>query len=166
MENSDTVFIIRRFLLLIVARLILAGVLVMPASAMAEVLVQKAWVRSTPGANRNSAAYAIIINTGPKADRLMMLSSPDADKTDLHESKNTDGIMSMEAIVSLTIPARSQVVLKPGSYHAMISGLSRPLRGGETLPMTFSFEFYGDVDVEAMVAPFSSTTYPGPKPKP
>jgi copper(I)-binding protein len=157
MENSIPVLKIR-------SSLFLAAVfaLALPDFAQAEVLVQKAWVRSTPGAARGSAAYAVIVNTGTKADRLMEVSSPDAAKVEIHSSQQQSGIITMTPIEMLAIPARATVDLKPGANHVMITGLTRPLRGGETLPLTFSFEFYGDVDVEAMVSPLSAMTYPGP----
>jgi periplasmic copper chaperone A len=141
----------------------LAGLAFAPV-ASAEVIVREVWVRSTPGNARGSAAYAVIENTSAKADRLMEVSSPDADKVELHESKSSGGIMSMSPIETVPVPARGKLDLKPGGVHVMIMGLTRPLKAGETLPLTFSFEFFGDVDVNAMVAPLSASGYPGPKP--
>lgn len=144
--------------------LTIMAVMATALAAQAEVLVTKSWVRSTPGARTSSAAYAVITNTGAKPDRLMEVSSPDADKVEIHESTGTGGIMSMAPMETLTIPARAALDLKPGGYHVMISGLTRPLKAGETLPLTFSFEFYGDVDVNAMVSPLGAMVFPGPAP--
>ena len=135
-------------------------------NATAEVIVREVWVRSTPGTARGSAAYAIIENTSAKADRLMEVSSPDADKVEIHESKMNGAIMSMSPIETVPVPARGTLDLKPGGVHVMIMGLTRPLKAGETLPLTFSFEFFGDVDVNAMVAPLAAARYPGPKKSP
>lgn len=155
--NSNAVFKHKRLLFLIAI-----FVLGLPSVAKAEVLVQKIWVRSTPGVARSSAAYAVIVNTAAKPDRLMEVSSPDVAKVELHASKQEGAIMTMTPIETLSIPARGTVELKPGANHVMISGLTRPLRAGETLDLTFSFEFYGDVDVKAMVGPLAAMGYPGP----
>ena len=141
---------------------LLAGMAV-SQSAMADIVVREVWVRATPGTSRGSAAYALIENLGSKADRLLQVSSPDAEKVEIHESKSTGGIMSMSPVEMVPVPARDKIALKPGGFHVMIMGLSRPLKAGERLPLTFSFEFFGDVDVEAMVSPLAASSYPGPR---
>ena len=143
-----------------------AAFVLLSASARADVLVQQVWVRSTPTAARGSSAYATIINTSAKADRLMEVSSPDADKVELKTS-TVDGIRTQATLAqTLPVPAKATLELKPGASHVVMTGLTRPLRAGETLSLTFSFEFFGDVDVEAMVAPLAAQYYPGPKPAP
>jgi periplasmic copper chaperone A len=38
-------------------------------------------------------------------------------------------------------------VLKPGSYHVMLIGLKKPLKAGETIPLTLDFEKAGKVSL-------------------
>ena len=104
--NSNAVFKHQRLLFLIAI-----FVLGLPSVAKAEVLVQKIWVRSTPGVARSSAAYAVIVNTAAKPDRLMEVSSPDVAKVELHASKQEGAIMTMTPIETLNIPARGTVEL-------------------------------------------------------
>ena len=46
----------------------------------------------------------------------------------------------------LSLP-RVSVVLKPGSYHVMLIGLKKPLKDGETIPLTLDFEKAGKVSI-------------------
>lgn len=128
----------------------------MSAPALAEVTIKDAWVRATPGAAKVSAGYAVIVNTGKADDVLTSVRSPLAGMSHLHASAGEDGVMRMEAVKELTIPAGQELALKPGAYHIMIMGLKQPLKVGETLPMVFTFKGQGDVDVTARVMPLGN----------
>ena len=43
------------------------------------------------------------------------------------------------------------VALKPGGYHVMLLGLKEPLKEGEKLPLTLTFQKAGTVQVEVNV---------------
>ena len=53
----------------------------------------------------------------------------------------------------VAVPAGAAVVLKPGGAHVMISGLTAPLRDGDSLKLTLRFERSGDKVVDFKVAP-------------
>ena len=59
----------------------------------------------------------------------------------------------MRHIDALAIKGGESVVLKPGGYHMMLMDLKRPLKEGDTLKFTLSFEKAGDIEVEATVEP-------------
>jgi hypothetical protein len=48
--------------------------------------------------------------------------------------------MKMSAIRSLAVPAGKTTELKPGGYHVMLMELKQPLKEGETVPVTLTFE--------------------------
>lgn len=138
--------------LVLIAALLLSG-----AAIAADVTVSEAWVRETIGAGRTSAGYARIINTGA-ADRLIAVSTPAA-MADVHESREQDGMMRMLPVKVLDIPAKGERVLKPGGYHIMIMN-APPLKRGETVELTFTFEKAGKITVPAKIAPISATSVP------
>ena len=54
--------------------------------------------------------------------------------------KKDGGMMKMSAIDALALPAGKTVELKPGGYHVMLMDLAQPLKEGETVPLTLTFE--------------------------
>ena len=48
---------------------------------------------------------------------------------------------------ALPVAANGSVELKPGSYHIMLIGLKKPLKAGETIPLTLDFEKAGKVSI-------------------
>lgn len=122
---------------------------------LAEVTVKDAWVRATPGNAKVTAAYAVLVNTGAADDVLIGVSALSAGMAHLHASEGEDGVMRMDSVEKLPIPAKKEVALAPGNYHVMIMGLKAPLKVGEEIPLTFSFQHQGDVDVKAKVMPLA-----------
>ena len=65
-----------------------------------------------------------------------------------------DGTMSMRPLKDgLTIPAGETVELKPHGYHLMLEKLKGPLKEGESIPLTLTFEGAADMNVELNVEP-------------
>ena len=52
--------------------------------------------------------------------------------------KMDGGVMKMNAIDKLPLPAGKPVDLKPGGYHVMLMDLTRPLKEGDTVPITLT----------------------------
>lgn len=136
------------------------GVLMAASSAWAEVTVEKAWVRATPGSATVTAGYALIVNSGPVADQLVGVRCAAAEMTELHQSKDDGGMMRMQAVPVLEIPANGRVELRPGDYHLMIMGLAHALKVGDTLDLEFTFKSAGKQVVKAKVAPLAATAMP------
>jgi copper(I)-binding protein len=86
-----------------------------------------------------AAGYLVIVNRGPRPDRLVAASSPVAASVSLHESRMVGSVMTMRPVGSLTIPPRGRVTLGPGGLHLMLEGLRRPLRAGERIPLNLQF---------------------------
>ena len=131
---------------LFVAVLVLSGI----ASAQTgPVEVKGAWARATPGKAETGAAYLTIQSSA--ADRLTAVSTPVADKAELHEMTMQGGVMRMRSLATIDLPAAQPVVLKPGTTHIMLTGLKRPLRVGESFPLTLEFEKAGRREVNVRV---------------
>ncbi len=63
-----------------------------------------------------------------------------------------DGVMTMRPVDSgLTIDPTKTVKLSPGGYHLMLFDLKTPLKQGDTLPITLTFEKAGKVNVSLAV---------------
>jgi copper(I)-binding protein len=70
------------------------------------------------------------------------------------------GMMHMQAVDSIALPAGKPVELKPGGYHVMLIGLTRPLKTGGKVPLEFVIEDAkgkrSTVAAQAEVRPISS----------
>jgi copper(I)-binding protein len=114
-------------------------------------MIEDAWARPVPVAGGNGAVYLRLINTGGDADQLVGGECSTAKAVEVHKTTVTDGVMKMEPVPSVEIPARGDVQLEPGGLHIMLIELNRSLAPGDTLPITLHFEEAGDVDLEIKV---------------
>lgn len=77
------------------------------------------------------------------------------------------GVMKMRQVDGIDVPAGQMVTLKPGGYHIMLTGLTQPLKEGQTFPLTLTFAKAGSQDVVVTVqqvgamGPGNSTSTPG-----
>jgi hypothetical protein len=143
-------------------RIALAVALGLGATAVhAQVAVIDAWVRGTVAGQQATGAYMQLKSATDTA--LVAAASPVAGVVEIHEMKMDGGVMKMSAIKRLALPAGKAVDLKPGGYHVMLMDLKQPLKEGETVPVTLTFEDKAgkkqSVDVNA---PVRALTAPAP----
>jgi periplasmic copper chaperone A len=112
--------------------------------------VTNAWARATPGGAQSAAAYVTLESAS--GDRLTGISTPVAQKAEVHEMTMDGSVMKMRPVDSLDLPAGNAVTLKPGGYHIMLTGLTKQLKEGETFPMTLDFAKAGARQIEVSVA--------------
>jgi periplasmic copper chaperone A len=138
---------------------LLLGVLIaIPAMALAGqngIEVEKAWSRAAMQ-GRVGVVYLTITDHGA-ADRLTGVSSPVAEKAELHESLSEGGVAKMRPVTSLPVEQAKPVVLAPGGYHIMLMGLKQPLKQGDVFPITLSFANAGQVTAQVTVEPPGAT---------
>jgi len=115
----------------------------------AQLEINNAWARATPGKAENGAAYVTM--QSPTADRLVAASSPVAKKAELHTMSMQGMVMKMRPIAGLDIPPGQPVTLKPGGEHIMLMGLNQPLHDGQSFPLTLDFEKAGPRTVTVTV---------------
>lgn len=114
------------------------------------VAVTEAWARLPAVQGRPGAAYFTIENNGPAA-RLVGVTSPDAQRIELHDSREEGGIMRMEPLHDLAIPANGSLSFEPGGKHAMLFDIAPKIQRGGTIRLTFTFDSAPTATIEASV---------------
>lgn len=105
------------------------------------------WTRATPSGAPTAAGYLTITSNGTGADALIAASSPQAESGALHMMEVKDEVMSMHpAEGGIAIPAGGAVTLAPGGFHIMFVTLKAPLKEGDKLPVTLTFEKAGTIE--------------------
>jgi copper(I)-binding protein len=142
------------------AMLALAALFLVAGGAMAHdytlksLSIDHAFARATPPGAKTGGAFFVVENTGTTSDRLIRVASSAAGGAELHEMAMDGGVMKMRAIAAMDVPAGGRLELKPGGYHVMMIDLKQPLKAGDKVPLTLTFERAGSidiaVDVEAM----------------
>jgi periplasmic copper chaperone A len=111
------------------------------------------WSMELPPNAPTVAAYFVIHNDGKTADRLLSVDSPVAGKAELHEHLMQDGLMKMQLVPAVVVPAGGEVKFAPMGYHVMLLELKDKSRlvDGQRFPLTLHFEKSGEVTVEVPV---------------
>ncbi len=104
----------------------------------ASVTAKDVWVRGMVPAQNSTGAYATFEATEDL--KLVAVKSPLAKSAELHASEMKDGVMRMEAVDAVPIPAGQRVELKPGGYHVMLLEMKKPVGEHDRVPLTFTFE--------------------------
>lgn len=120
------------------------------------VTVVAPWARATPGGAKIGGAYLELKAAAGAGDRLVSAASTAAGTVEIHEHVNEGGVMKMRRVDGLAVPAGGSVTLKPGGYHLMLMDLKRPLKQGDKLQLTLTFEKAGTLSVEGPVAPLGA----------
>lgn len=134
------------------AAVLAAATFTLPALA-ADITVSDAYARSASPMAKSGAAFMILQNAGATDDRLVSAASDAAMRVELHSHKATgDGVMQMiEVEEGFAIPAGGTHALARGGDHVMLMGLAAPMRQGDTITVTLTFETAGDITVEIPV---------------
>ncbi|BCL77413.1 hypothetical protein JHS3_31490 [Jeongeupia sp. HS-3] len=121
-----------------------------------ELFIHHPWARATPPGAQSGGVFLLVKNSGDKADELIGVETAAAGTAELHQMKLENGVMKMNAVTSVEIPAKGEAELKPGGYHVMLFKLVAPLKEGDKFPLTLKFKRGGsvkvDIKVEAMGA--------------
>jgi copper(I)-binding protein len=137
---------------LVLLFLLCAGLPARADDGTGAIMIMSPWAPPSLAGARNGAAYFTLMNHGTAADYLLSLSTPVADRADLHVEEVTNGVMRMRPAGRLALAPGEAISLKPGSFHVMLFGLKQPLAPGDHFPLTLTFEKAGAVTVDTMVA--------------
>ena len=127
------------------------------------VLVQAAdaLCRPTPIGRQTTGCYLTLIAGAD--DRLVSVSTPVAGRAQIHESRIESNMMMMREIKGgLVLPAGQAVELKPGGHHIMLLAVADPLKTGDTVALTLTFEAAQPVEVIARVGQPALSDYGTP----
>ena len=100
--------------------------------------VSNVWVKTTVPGGSVSAAYMHIKST--TALKLVKAESSLAGIVEIHDMKMNGSVMQMKALDSLDIAVGKTVELKPGGTHVMLMKVKEPIRKGDKVPLTLTFE--------------------------
>src|SRR5689334_10588615 len=99
-----------RYLLLVAASLFcVVAALAQTGAQTGGVEIKDAWARATPGGAQTGAAYLTLLS--PTGDRLTGVTSPAAEKTELHQMTNDAGVMKMQEVTAIDLPPGTPVSL-------------------------------------------------------
>jgi len=119
-------------------RLALAATALVAPAALAQVTVTDPWVRGTVSSQKATGAFMKLEAKQPVS--LVSASSPVAGVTEIHEMAMEKDVMKMRPISRLPVAPGKPAELKPGGYHVMLMDLKQPLKAGDSVPITLTFE--------------------------
>ncbi len=101
----------------------------------------------------NGAAYVRgIDNKGNVPDRLVRVSTPVAERVEIHRMAMDGTVMRMREIAAIELPAKTVTPLRhDGQYHLMLMNLKQPLKEGDHFDLTLNFEKAGSKTVNVWV---------------
>ena len=132
------------------------------AGAADQISVQDPYVRLAPPGAPATGAFMVIKNNGDKDVKLVKADNPISKVTELHNHINDNGVMKMRQVPGVDIKAKGEAVLKPGSLHVMLIDLKAPMKEGDVVPITLSFDDGSSKQVEAKVVKPVATMAPMP----
>ncbi len=106
------------------------------------------WSRATPGGAKVGGGYLTITNKGKAPDRLVAATANVADRVEIHEMAEKDGVMTMRQLPKgVAIAPGKTVAFAPGGYHLMLMGLKGPLKEGDRVKAMLTFEKAGAIEI-------------------
>jgi len=121
------------------------------AGAADNVSVHDAYVRLAPPNAPATGAFMVIKNNGNKDVKVLKADNPVSRVTELHTHLNDGGVMRMRPVPGIDIKAKGEAVLKPGGLHVMMIDLKAPMKEGDVVPMTLTFDDGSTKQVDAKV---------------
>lgn len=118
-----------------------------------KLFLEQPMARATRPGQPSGAVYVNIENRGDTADRLLGASSPVAGKTEIHTMTMDGNVMRMREIGEIAIDSGATISMRPGAgHHIMLLKLKKPLKTGESFPLTLRFEKAGKVEVSVEIS--------------
>ncbi|HKF73321.1 MAG TPA: copper chaperone PCu(A)C [Stellaceae bacterium] len=115
------------------------------------IVASDAWARPTLKGTRTGAVYLMLDNRGAAGDRLVGISTPVAERAEVHEDVTANGVMSMKPMPDLALPAGARTAIEPGHYHIMLTGVKVALSAGDSFPITLTFASAPPLEVSVAV---------------
>jgi copper(I)-binding protein len=120
-----------------IPRLLLVLLTAWSAAAYADVTVTDVWIRGTVAGQRATGAFMQL--RSPADASLVAVATPAAKAAELHTMVHEGGVMKMRAVPSIALPAGKTVELGPGGYHVMLLDIGKPMKEGDSVPVTLTF---------------------------
>ena len=120
-------------------------------SVSAEITVENSWVAAPPPGSRVLAAYMKIENKNSIDDLLISVSSAQFAEIEMHNSTMKNGMMMMEHLSSIVIPANGSVELSSGGLHMMLMEPVKYFKAGDTIELKLNFKQGSVLNVQVPV---------------
>ncbi|MDP3538955.1 MAG: copper chaperone PCu(A)C [Azonexus sp.] len=138
----------KKLSLLAAALIFSTGVL---AAAADQISVQEPYVRLAPPNAPATGAFMVIKNNGDKDVKVLKADNPASKVTELHTHLNEGGVMKMRPVAAIDVKAKGEAVLQPGGLHVMLIDLKAPMKEGDIVPITLTFDDGSSKKVDAKV---------------
>jgi copper(I)-binding protein len=100
--------------------------------------VERPWARASLAGVRNGIVYGRLVDEGTAVVELVGAFTPVAGHVEFHEHSMTAGVMTMRQLARIEVKPGQAVLLQPGGMHMMLIDLKRPLKAGESFPLTLT----------------------------
>ena len=120
------------------------------ASALA-VTVSEAYSPAMAPGVKTAAVYLKLENGSNEPVDLIAVESKAFAMGHIHKSSMVNGLMTMEPVAQIALPAKTGVLFEPGGLHIMLMGASGSLEAGDVFPMTLVFGSGGRLEVQVAV---------------
>lgn len=108
------------------------------------------YIRQAPPTATSTTFYMQLHNPNDQPRVLVSITGDIAPRIELHEHQLQQGLMHMQAIPAIELPAHSTTRLEPGKLHGMLMELKRPLQAGEQITLQLHF---ADGSTQTLAAP-------------
>ena len=109
------------------------GLWSMPASAA--LLIEEGYVRGLPPGQQVTAAFMRLVNSGDKPVTVVAAKTGAAERAEIHAHRHHNGMMSMQQVDRIQVPANGEFLLAPGAHHLMLINLLAPLKDGDNVQL-------------------------------
>lgn len=109
------------------------------------------YVRQVPPGQTITAAFVVLKNSDGKDHKVVKAENPASKVTELHSHTMEGGMMKMRRLKDIEIKAKSETALQPGGLHIMMIDLKQPLKEGESIPLSLTFEDGSSKKIDAKV---------------
>lgn len=113
-------------------------------------VVSAPMVRAPLGGQTTTAGYFTITNHTDLDDVIIDVSSNDAERVEIHETKDSNGVMRMRKRDAINIPAGGSLKFEPGGFHLMIFGVNLE-KDQKDIQLTLKFQNAPDLSIIAEI---------------
>ena len=106
--------------------------------AAAQIDVSDPWVRGIVAGQTSTGAYMQIKSATDTT--LVGVETPVAGIAEIHSMQMEGGMMRMRVVERVPLPAGKSVELRARGRHVMLMDVKQPLKEGDTVPITLTFE--------------------------
>ncbi len=117
------------------------------------VTLAHAWIRATPAGATVGAAFMEIKTDDKTTDKLIGVATEAAARPEIHTHIMDGNVMKMRRIDAIELKPATSHILKPMGDHLMLIDLKGPLKEGDLVKLTLTFEKAGAIDIDATVEP-------------